>query len=337
MLGRDIAIDLGTANTLIYVSGRGIVLNEPSVIALNRENGKVLAMGQEAFRMIGRTPGYIVAERPLRRGAITDFDVTERFIRLLLDRVGVRRRIPRPRALICVPSALTEVERRAVQEAAVAAGARAAYLIEQPLAAAIGAGLPIHEPTGNLIVDIGGGTCEVAVIAMGGVVVSKAVRVGGFDIDDAITRYIRKEYAIVLGERTAEQIKIAIGSAFPLAEEEKAEIRGRDLASGLPKIVHITSEEIREAVAEPVSQITQAVVSALSETPPELGQDILTNGIALAGGGGLLRGIEMRLAEECEVPVHLTERPLECVALGAGKCLEAFPLLKELFIQTRRW
>lgn len=335
-MSRDIAIDLGTANTLIYVSGKGIVLNEPTVIALNRENGQVLAMGQEAFRMIGRTPGYIVAERPLRRGAISDFDITERYIRLLMEKVGVRKRIPRPRALICIPSAITEVERRAVQEAAIAAGARSAHLIEEPIAAAIGAGLPIHEPTGNLVVDIGGGTSEVGVLAMGGVVVNKSVRVGGFDIDDAITRHIRKEYAIVVGERTAEQIKIAIGSAFPLAEEEKAEIRGRDLATGLPKTVQITSEEIREAIADPVTQITQAVVSALSETPPELSQDILSRGIALTGGSGLLRGLEMRLSEECDVPVHLTDRPLECVALGAGQCLEAFSTLKDLFVSTGR-
>jgi rod shape-determining protein MreB len=331
-MARDIAIDLGTANTLVVVAGEGIKVNEPTVIALNTENGKVLAMGAEAFRMIGRTPGYIVAERPLRRGAITDFDVTERFIRLLLDRVGVRKRFPRPRALICVPSAITEVERRAVVEAVTAAGARSAHLIEQPLAGAIGAQLPIHEPTGNLIVDVGGGTSEVAVIAMGGVVVSKAIRVGGFDIDDAIVRYIRKEYAIVIGERTAEQIKMVLGSAFPLAAEEKAEIRGREMASGLPKIIHITSEEIREAISDPVSQIVGAVVEALSETPPELAQDVLTRGIALTGGGGLLKGLDNRIAEECEVPVHLVDKPLECVALGAGKCLEAFPLLKDLFI-----
>lgn len=331
---RDIAIDLGTANTLVYVNGRGIVLNEPTVIALNRENSQVLAMGTEAFRMIGRTPGYIVAERPLRRGAISDFDITERYIRLLMEKVGVRKRIPRPRALICVPSAITEVERRALSEAAIAAGARSAHLIEEPVAAAIGAGLPINEPTGNFIVDIGGGTSEVAVISMGGVVVNKSVRVGGFDIDDAITRHIRREYAIVVGERTAEQIKIAIGSAFPLAGEEKAEIRGRDLASGLPKTVQISSEEIREAITDPVTAITQAVVAALSETPPELSQDVLNRGIALTGGGGLLRGLEMRLSEECDVPVHLTDRPLECVVLGAGKCLEAFAALKDLFISS---
>lgn len=335
-MARDIAIDLGTANTLIYVEGRGIVLNEPTVIALNRENGQVLAMGQEASRMIGRTPGYIVAERPLRRGAITDFEVTEQYIRLLLERVGVRKRIPRPRALICVPSAITEVEKRALQEATLAAGCRAAYLVEEPVAAAIGANLPIHEPTGNLVVDIGGGTSEVAVIAMGGVVVNKAIRVGGFDIDDAIARYIRKEYTIVVGERTAEQIKVGIGSAFPLPEEEKAEIRGRDLATGLPKVVHITTEEIREGIAEPVSQIIESVVSALSETPPELGQDILSRGIALTGGGGLLKGLDMRIAEECDVPVYLTDRPLECVVLGAGRCLEAFASLKDLFVATSR-
>jgi rod shape-determining protein MreB len=291
-------------------------------------------MGTEAFRMIGRTPGYIVAERPLRRGAISDFEVTERYIRLLMEKAGVRKRVSRLRVLICIPSAITEVERRAVQEAALAAGARHAYLIEEPVAAAIGAGLPIQEPTGNLIVDIGGGTSEVGVLSMGGVVVNKSIRVGGFDIDDAISRYIRKEYAIVVGERTAEQIKIAIGSAFPLAEEEKAEIRGRELATGLPKMVQISSEEIREAITEPVSQIVQAVVSALAETPPELGQDILSRGIALTGGSGMLRGLQMRIAEECDVPVHLTDRPLECVVNGAGKCLESLDVLKDLFVST---
>ncbi|MEO7803817.1 MAG: rod shape-determining protein [Actinomycetota bacterium] len=335
-MSRDIAIDLGTANTLIYALGSGIVLNEPTVIALNRENGQVLAIGEEAFRMIGRTPGYIVAERPLRRGAISDFDITERYIRLLMEKVGVRKRLPRPRVLICIPSVITEVERRALSEAALAAGARSAHLIEEPIAAAIGAGLPIHEPTGNLVVDIGGGTSEVGVISMGGVVVNKSIRVAGFDIDDAISRYIRREYAIVVGERTAEQIKIAIGSAFPLGEEEKAEIKGRDLATGLPKIVQITSEEMREAIAEPVAQIIQAVVAALAETPPELGQDVLSRGIALTGGSGMLRGLDLHMAEACDVPVHLTDRPLETVVLGAGKCLESFSTLKDLFISSSR-
>ena len=332
-MGRDLAIDLGTANTLIYASGRGIVLNEPTVIALNRENGQVLAVGREAWHMIGRTPGYIVAERPLRRGAISDFDITERYIRLLMEKVGVRR-MARTRVLIAIPSAITGVERRAVQDAAIAAGARSAYLIEEPVAAAIGAGLPIQEPTGNFIVDLGGGTSEVGVLAMGGVVVNKSIRVGGFDIDDAISRHIRKEYAIVVGERTAEQIKIAIGSAFPLAVEEKAEIRGRDLATGMPKTLQITSEEVRGAIAEPVSQILEAIVSALAETPPELGQDILARGIALTGGSGMLRGLDMRISEECDVPVHLTDRPLECVVFGAGKCLETISLLKDLFAST---
>jgi rod shape-determining protein MreB len=332
-MGRDLAIDLGTANTLVYASGQGIVLNEPTVIALNRENGQVLAVGQEAWKMIGRTPGYIVAERPLRRGAISDFDITERYIRLLMEKAGVRR-MARTRVLIAIPSAITGVERRAVQDAALAAGARSAYLIEEPVAAAIGAGLPIQEPTGNFIVDIGGGTSEVGVLAMGGVVVNKSIRVGGFDIDDAIARHIRKEYAIVVGERTAEQIKIAIGSAFPLALEEKAEIRGRDLATGMPKTLQITSEEIREAIAEVVSQIVEAIVSALAETPPELGQDILSRGIALTGGSGMLRGLDMRIAEECDVPVHLTDRPLECVVFGAGKCLETLHLVKDLFAST---
>jgi rod shape-determining protein MreB and related proteins len=333
-MGRDLAIDLGTANTLIYASGQGIVLNEPTVIALNRENNQVLAVGQEAWHMIGRTPGYIVAERPLRRGAISDFDITERYIRLLMQKVGMRK-MARTRVLIAIPSAITGVERRAVQDAAIAAGARSAYLIEEPVAAAIGAGLPIQEPTGNFIVDIGGGTSEVGVLAMGGVVVNKSIRVGGFDIDDAIARHIRKEYAIVVGERTAEQIKIAIGSAFPLAMEEKAEVKGRDLATGMPKTIQISSEEIREAISEPVSSIVEAVVAALAETPPELGQDIMDRGIALTGGSGMLRGLDMRIAEECDVPVHLTDRPLECVVFGAGKCLDTMSLLKDLFASTR--
>ena len=333
-MGRDLAIDLGTANTLIYASGQGIVLNEPTVIALNRENNQVLAVGQEAWHMIGRTPGYIVAERPLRRGAISDFDITERYIRLLMQKVGVRK-MARTRVLIAIPSAITGVERRAVQDAAIAAGARSAYLIEEPVAAAIGAGLPIQEPTGNFIVDIGGGTSEVGVLALGGVVVNKSIRVGGFDIDDAIARHIRKEYAIVVGERTSEQIKIAIGSAFPLAMEEKAEVKGRDLASGMPKTIQISSEEIREAISEPVSQIVEAVVAALAETPPELGQDSMDRGIALTGGSGMLRGLDMRIAEECDVPVHLTDRPLECVVFGAGKCLDTMHLLKDLFASTR--
>jgi rod shape-determining protein MreB len=328
---RDLAIDLGTANTLAYAKSKGILFNEPTVLALNKETGAVLAMGEEAWRMIGRTPGYIVAIRPLRSGAISDFDVTEKLIRLILQRAGVSK-WARPRALICVPSALTEVERRAVEEAALSAGARTCHLIEEPMAAAIGAGLPIHEPLGNLVVDVGGGTSEVALISMGGIVTNTAVRVGGFDLDAAIQNWVRREYTVSIGERTAERIKISIGSAFPLAQEEKAELRGRDLATGLPKTILITSEEIREAIAEPVRSIVAAVVECIGSSPPDLVQDVLTNGITLTGGGGMLSGLDMLLSQECEVPVHVTEQPLEAVVIGAGKCLESFGSLKSLLL-----
>jgi rod shape-determining protein MreB len=328
---RDLAIDLGTANTLAYAKSKGILFNEPTVLALNKETGAVLAMGEEAWRMIGRTPGYIVAIRPLRSGAISDFDVTEKLIRLILQRAGVSK-WARPRALICVPSALTEVERRAVEEAALSAGARTCHLIEEPMAAAIGAGLPIHEPLGNLVVDVGGGTSEVALISMGGIVTNTAVRVGGFDLDAAIQNWVRREYTVSIGERTAERIKISIGSAFPLAQEEKAELRGRDLATGLPKTILITSEEIRESIAEPVRAIVAAVVECIGSSPPDLVQDVLTNGITLTGGGGMLSGLDMLLSQECEVPVHVTEQPLEAVVIGAGKCLESFGSLKSLLL-----
>ena len=328
---RDLAIDLGTANTLVYQKQRGILFGEPTVLALNKETGAVLAMGEEAWRMIGRTPGYIVAVRPLRSGAISDFDVTEKLIRLILQRSGVSR-WARPKVLICVPSALTEVERRAVEEAALSAGARSCFLIEEPMAAAIGAGLPIHEPLGNLVVDVGGGTSEVALISMGGIVTNTALRVGGFDLDAAIQNWVRREYTVAIGERTAERIKIAIGSAFPLAQEEKAELRGRDLATGLPKTILITSEEIREAIAEPVRAIVTAVVECIGSSPPDLVQDVLTHGITLTGGGGMLAGLDMLLSQEAEVPVHVTEQPLEAVVLGAGRCLEAFGNLKSVLL-----
>lgn len=333
-MARDLAIDLGTANTLVYQKQRGILFGEPTVLALNRETGAVLAMGEEAWRMIGRTPGYIVAVRPLRSGAISDFDVTEKLIRLILQRSGVSR-FARPKVLICVPSALTEVERRAVEEAALSAGARTCYLIEEPMAAAIGAGLPIHEPLGNLVVDVGGGTSEVALISMGGIVTNTAVRVGGFDLDAAIQNWVRREYTVAIGERTAERIKIAVGSAFPLAQEEKAELRGRDLATGLPKTILITSEEIREAIAEPVRVIVAAVVECIGSSPPDLVQDVLTHGITLTGGGGMLAGLDMLLAQEAEVPVHVTEQPLEAVVMGAGRCLEAFGNLKSVLLAER--
>jgi rod shape-determining protein MreB len=334
-LARDLAIDLGTANTLVYAKGEGIVLNEPTVIALNERTQDVLAMGKDAWQMIGRTPAYIVAVRPLRGGAITDFDITQRMIRLLLKRSGVSR-WNRPRVLICVPSAITEVERRAVEEAARRAGAAGAFLIEQPMAAAIGAGLPIHEPLGNMIVDVGGGTTETAVISLGGIVALQAIRVGSFDIDASIQAFVRREYGIAIGERTAEEIKITIGSAYPLDDEIKVEVRGRDLMTGLPKTVILSPEEVREAIEEQVGAIVDSVVSCLGEAPPELAQDLIVQGIHLVGGGGLLRGLDRRLQEETAIPVHLVDAPLECVVLGAGRCLESFDSLKVMFMGAQR-
>jgi len=330
-VARDLAIDLGTANTLVYVKGKGIVLNEPTVIALNSRTQDVLAMGKEAWQMIGRTPGYIVAVRPLRQGAITDFDITERMIRLLLQRAGVSR-LNRPRVLICVPSAITSVERRAVKEATQRAGASGAYLIEQPMAAAIGAGLAIHEPVGNMVIDVGGGTSETAVISLGGMVASRAIRCGGFDIDAAISTYVRREYGVAIGERTAEEIKMAIGSAAPYSGEVKAEVRGRELMTGMPKTVVLSPSELRVAIEDQVNLIIDAAVQCLGEAPPELAQDIMFQGVHLVGGGALLRGLARRLADETAVPVHMVDTPLECVAQGAGRCLESFDSLQRLFV-----
>jgi rod shape-determining protein MreB len=306
------------------------VLNEPTVIALNSRTQDVLAMGHDAWQMIGRTPGYIVAVRPLRKGAITDFEITQRMIRLLLERAGVSR-FNRPRVLICVPSAITEVERRAVEEAARGAGANGAYLHDQPMAAAIGAGLPVNEPLGNMVVDVGGGTTETAVISLGGIVAIEAIRVGSFDIDAAIQTYVRREYGIAIGERTAEEIKVAIGSAWPIDDEVKAEVRGRELMSGLPKTIILAPEEVREAIEEHVGAIVDSVVECLGAAPPELAQDLISQGVHLVGGGGMLRGLDRRLAEETGLPVHLVDAPLECVVLGAGKCLEEFDAVKDLF------
>jgi rod shape-determining protein MreB and related proteins len=292
-------------------------------------------MGQDAWQMIGRTPGYIVAVRPLRKGAITDFDITQRMIRLLLERAGVSR-FNRPRVLICVPSAITEVEQRAVEEAARRAGAAAAYLIEQPMAAAIGAGLPINEPLGNMVVDIGGGTTETAVISLGGIVALQAIRVGSFDIDGSIQSWVRREYGIAIGERTAEEIKMAIGSAYPVDDSMKAEVRGRDLMTGLPKTVILTPEEVRAAIEDNVSAIVDSVVRCLGDAPAELAQDLIMEGIHLSGGGGLLAGLDQRIAEETALPVQRVQAPLECVALGAGKCLESFESLKVMFMGAER-
>jgi len=330
-VGRDLAIDLGTANTLVWARGRGIVLNEPSVIAVNARSGAVLAMGRDAYGMVGRTPGHIVTERPLRGGAITDFGTTSRMIELVLRRCGVTR-WSKPKVLICVPSAITHVERRAVEEAAKQAGASHAYLMEQPMAAAIGARLPVHEPMGNMVLDVGGGTSEVAVISLGGVVVAKAVRVGGFDIDAAIQAFIRNHYAVAIGERTSEELKMAIGSAYPQSEEPKAEIRGRELATGLPKTVVIGSDEIREAIDEQVTQIVGAVTDTLADCPPELTQDVLRSGIWLVGGGALLQGLDARIAQETQVKVNVVDAPLEAVVVGAGTTLESFDNLKHLFV-----
>lgn len=302
------------------------------MIALNSRNGEVLAMGHEAWQMIGRTPSYIVAVRPLRKGAITDFDVTQRMIRLLLQRVGVSR-LNRPRVVICVPSAITAVERRAVTEAAKRAGAADARLIEQPVAAAIGADLPINEPIGNMVIDIGGGTTETALISLGGVVALEAVRVGSFDIDNAIQGYVRREYGIAVGERTAEEIKIVLGSADPTDDEVNAEVRGRELMSGLPKTVVLTPGEIRTAIDEPVTAMVDSVLSCLAQAPPELAQDLIVQGIHLVGGGGMLKGMDSRLSREAEVQVRLVDAPLEAVAYGAGRVIEHYESVQAMFME----
>jgi len=334
-MARDLAIDLGTANTLVYARGEGIVLNEPSVIALNSQTNDVLAIGSDAWQMIGRTPSHIVAVRPLRKGAITDFDVTQRMIRLVLERVGVSR-FNRPRVVICVPSAITAVERRAVTEAARRAGASDAQLIEQPVAAAIGASLPINEPLGNMVVDVGGGTSESAILSLGGVVALEAIRVGSFDIDAAIQAWVRREYGIAIGERTAEDIKLTIGSAAKTPNEVRAEVRGRELMSGLPKTIVLSPEEIRVAIDEPVSAIVDSVLSCIAQAPPELSQDLITEGIHLVGGGAMLRGLDLRLNNETKVDVHIVETPLECVVNGAGRCIESFESLKVMFLGDKR-
>jgi rod shape-determining protein MreB and related proteins len=334
-MAKDLAIDLGTANTLVYRKGDGIVINEPTVIAVNRKTGEVLAHGEEAWEMIGRTPGNIVAVRPLRGGAITDFDVTEKMIRMLLQRAGVSR-FSRPKVLICVPSAITEVERRAVTDATRRAGAADAQLLEQPIAAAIGADLPIDEPVGNMVIDIGGGTTETAVISLGGIVALEAVRVGSFDIDSEIQAYVRRSHGIAIGERTAEMIKKTIGTAIPMPNLTDAEVRGRDLVSGLPKTVVLTDAEIREAINPIVTQMVDSVIRCLGTAPPELAQDFLKRGMYLVGGGALLTGMGERIAMDTNVPVILSNDALEAVVLGAGHCIENFSELRSLFMDSRR-
>ena len=332
--GRDVAVDLGTANTLVYVRGQGIVLSEPSVVAINTHDGKPLAVGAEAKRMIGRTPAHIQAIRPLRDGVIADFEVCEKMLRYFIQKSS-QRRWSKPRMVIAVPSGITGVEQRAVQEAAESAGARKpAYIIEEPMAAAIGAGLPIQEPTGNMIIDIGGGTTEVAVISLGGIVTSASIRVGGDEFDDAIIQYVRKEYSLALGERTAEEIKVELGSVWPLKREMRAEIRGRDLVTGLPRTAVITTSEIREAIEEPMAAVTDAVRSTLDRTPPELAADIMERSIVLAGGGALLRGMVQRLASETGMPLTISSQALHAVVVGAGQVLEEFDSLKGVVLTS---
>ncbi|AMD92399.1 rod shape-determining protein [Desulfomicrobium orale] len=336
IFSNDLAIDLGTANTCVYVRGRGIVLREPSVVAVkrdNRGNNKVLAVGSEAKRMLGRTPGNIVAIRPMKDGVIADFEVTEAMLRHFISKVHNSRRLVRPRIVICVPTGITQVEKRAVRESAQSAGAREIFLIEEPMAAAIGADLPITEPTSNMVVDIGGGTTEVAVISLAGIVYSKSVRIGGDKMDDAILQYVKRKYNMLIGESSAEDIKTAIGSAYTLDSELVMDVKGRDLVSGIPQNITITSEEVRKAISEPVDSIVQAVRIALEQTPPELAADIVDRGIVLTGGGGLLKGLDHLLREETSLPITVVEDPLSTVALGSGKVLDNLDVLREVTVE----
>ncbi|HLS53283.1 MAG TPA: rod shape-determining protein [Tissierellaceae bacterium] len=333
---KDMGIDLGTANTLVYVKGKDIVTREPSVVAIQTSTNQVLAVGEEAKKMIGRTPGNIVAIRPLKDGVIADFDVTQSMLKHFIRKAYKRRSLFQPRVVVCVPSGVTEVEKRAVEEAAIHAGARDAYLIEEPMAAAIGAGLPVHEPTGSLIVDIGGGTTEVAVISLGGIVTSKSIRVGGDEFDESIVNYIKKQYNLMIGERTAEEIKITIGSADVESEVKTMDVRGRDLVSGLPKTIEVTSSEIYEAMEEPIYNIIEAIKSTLEKTPPELAADIMEQGIMLTGGGSLLEGIDRIIIKETGMPVNIAENPLDCVANGTGMALDSIEVLKKSVYTSKR-
>ena len=329
-LGRDLAIDLGTANTLIYVRGQGIVLDEPSVVAVNVNDGRPVAVGLEAKRMMGRTPNHIKAIRPLKDGVIADFEVCEKMLRYFIQRVHASK-WSKPRMVICVPSGITGVEQRAVQDAAEYAGARKpVHIIEEPMAAAIGANLPVHEPSGNMVVDIGGGTTEVAVISLGGIVTAQSVRVGGDELDDAVLQYVKKEFSLAIGDRTAEEIKIQMGSAWPMEEELTADIRGRDLISGLPRTIQLTTEHVREALAEPVAAIIDAVKTTLDKTPPELAADIMEDGITITGGGALLGGVDTRLTHETGMPIRIADEPLYSVVIGSGRALENIDAMRGL-------
>ncbi len=334
-LSKDIGIDLGTANTLVHVRGKGVVLMEPSVVAINADSKEVLAVGTEAKLMIGRTPGNIIAVRPMKDGVIADFDITQAMMRYFI-RKAYRRRILKPFVLVAVPSGCTEVERRAVIDAAESAGARDAETVPEPMAAAVGAGLPVNEPTGNMVVDIGGGTCEVAVISLEGIVTSRSIRVGGDELDDSVVSYVKRAYNLLIGERTAEEVKVAIGSAFELDEEQSAEIRGRDLVTGLPRTITVDSREIRKALSEPVGAIIDAIKGTLERTPPELAADIMDRGIVMTGGGSCLMGLDKLISQETGMPVHIIDDPLQAVAKGTGIMLEDQPMLRKVLASSRR-
>jgi rod shape-determining protein MreB len=336
LLGRDMAVDLGTANTLVYVRGRGVVLDEPSVVAVNARDGRPLAVGIEAKKMIGRTPDHIIAIRPLKDGVIADFDICEKMLRYFIQRVHPRK-WAKPRMVICVPSGITGVEQRAVQEAAQQAGARKeAFIIEEPMAAAIGAGLPVHEPAGNMIVDIGGGTTEVAILALGGIVAATSLRVAGDAIDSAIVDYVRTNFSLLIGDRTAEELKISVGTAFPVSGPKNAEIRGRDVATGLPRNVTMAGAELRKAIDAPVTRIVSAVRATLDRCPPELAGDLVTRGVVLTGGGALLRGLDARLQHEIGIPVLVADRPLDSVVLGTATVVEHFEQLHKVVVDGHR-
>ncbi len=337
LFSNDIGIDLGTANTLVYVKDHGIVLREPSVVAVQAGTSKVLAVGDEAKRMLGRTPGNIVAIRPLKDGVIADFEVTEAMLRHFINKVHNRRKLVRPRVVIAVPSGITEVERRAVKESATHAGAREVYLIEEPMAAAIGVGLPVQDAAGNMIIDIGGGTTEVALISLSGIVFSRSIRVAGDELDEAIISYMKRAYNLMIGERTAEEIKIRIGSAYPIEKENTMEVKGRDLVAGLPKTLTITSQEVREALLEPINAIVDTVRVALERCPPELSADLVDRGLVLAGGGALLRGLDKLLTEETQLPVHVADDPLSAVAEGTGRALQELKFLRQVATSERQW
>lgn len=333
MFSSDLAVDLGTANTLIYVKGRGVVSSEPSVVAINRDTKEILAIGQEAKNMLGRTPANIIAVRPMKDGVIADYDTTEKMIRYFILKVHNRRTLVRPRMVICIPSGVTQVEKRAVKDSAIQAGAREVFLIEEPMAAAIGAGLPIQEPSGNMVVDIGGGTTEVAVISLSGIVYANSVRVGGDEMDECIVGYIKRQYNLLVGTATAEDLKIKLGSAFPLENEIKTEIKGRDLVTGIPKTIEISDAEIREALKDAIYKIVDAVRIALEQTPPELSADIVDRGIVLTGGGALLKNLDKRLTHETGLPIIVSDDPLKAVALGSGKVLDDLELLKKVAVE----